>query len=239
MWVAIHQPNFMPWLGYFHKMASVDHFVLLDDVQFPKNGMCNRVTIKNERGEAEWATVPVHLPNGLMTHISEVAAANHQSWASKLGRKIVQNYRRAPYFSTYWPSIEGVLEAPPHRLAELNYQLLRLFMKWLEIKTELSWASHHAVTGVSNERIIQLVQSVGGTGYLSGNGARSYNDPAAYAAASIALAYQQFPQPEYVQLHGNWLPGCSVMDALFNLGQGAAELLHSLAAEQRERLKHV
>src|ERR1043165_5905453 len=105
MIVAIHQPHYLPWLRYFEKIARSDVFVLLDDVQYEKNGFQNRNKIKTGQGWA-YLTVPVKKP--LLVPINEVLIDNTSGWQDKHLRAIELNYGKAPYFKQHQEALTAL-----------------------------------------------------------------------------------------------------------------------------------
>lgn len=217
MWVAVHQPNFLPWFGYFHKMASVDKFVILDTAQFSKGSFTNRVLIRTPTGKA-YLTVPVrHERFGQL--IQETIPDPAQPWARRIMRTLQQNYARSPFFRIYAPEIEEVLLSSPNAsLADLNLQLIGVVRRHLGITTPMIPASKLHVEGLKGELILNLVMAAGGTGYLSGTGARTYNRVSDFEAAGIRLLYQSVKHPHYAAVNGEFMPGLSMLDALFQVG---------------------
>lgn len=229
MIVAIHQPNYAPWLGYFAKMARADVFVLLDDAQFSKNGYINRVQV-DAGGAARWLTVPVSYEFGDPIH--RVRAAN-ENWPRAHGDTLKTLYRGAPAFAAVWPWLaERYAALPAARLAASNEALIAALAARLGLKPVLRRASELNVGGATgDDRLTALVRACGeGAAYLSGRGGANYQDPAKFAAAGIRLAYTDFVHPVYDQGHADFVPGLSVLDALFRLG---FERTAALLAETR------
>jgi hypothetical protein len=125
--VAIHQPNFFPWLGYFDKLARADVFVLLDHVQFQKKGgnWANRVQLLTGGGRPGWVTAPVDRSYHGTKAISEVVIDETQPWRQKLLKTIVANYARAAHFEESFPIVEELIGHPSRNLAELNENAIR------------------------------------------------------------------------------------------------------------------
>ena len=122
MIVAIHQPHYLPWLRYMHKMASCDVFVLLDDTQYEKNGWQNRNKIKGPNGPI-LLTVPVR--HASFRPICEVEINPQTAWQEKHWKSLLTCYGKAPYFRRYAPALEDILAAPWERLAALNVRAIR------------------------------------------------------------------------------------------------------------------
>jgi hypothetical protein len=218
--VAIHQPNFLPWLGYFDKLARADVFVLLDSVQFPRSGhgeWMNRVRILID-GDPRWATVPIRRRGA--QRIDEIEIDDSQDWRRKLLRTLQTTYARAPYFDEAYALAENVMTEPTTLLADLNERGVRQIASALLLdRTEIVRSSALAVDGSGSDLLAEITRAVGGTTYLSGRGADEYQREESYAAAGIALRYQVFEHPTYPQQRSaSFVPGLSVVDALMNCG---------------------
>jgi hypothetical protein len=226
--VAIHQPNFLPWLGYFDKLARADVFVVLDDVQFPKRGgtWVNRVRMLVS-GQPAWVTVPVDRSYRGTRTIHEMAIDGSSRWREKLTRTVAQSYRRAPYFEETMPLVERVIGMPTERLAEFNETGIRLVCEALGIDTgKLRRSSELGVTSTATERLIELTRAVGGDAYLAGGGAGGYQDDELFPRSGVELVEQRFEHPDYPQLSDEPVEGLSVVDALMSCGrEGTPRLL--------------
>jgi hypothetical protein len=217
MRVAIHQPNFLPWPGYFAKMAQADRFVLLDDAQFSRNNIINRVRILGP-GAPRWLTVAV---GGHLGDPIDAVQPVDPGWAGRALSLLRNTYGRAAHFRETWPALEAwLLEVPAADLAAINVHLIARLATHLDIGTPLLRARGLGIEGRSDDRLVAIVASLapGGT-YLSGRGGSGYQDPAKFAAAGLDLAYYAFSAPEYDQGVAPFQPGLSVIDALFHVGR--------------------
>ena len=223
MRVGIHQLHYLPWLRYFEKIARADVFVVLDDVQFNKNGWQNRNKIKTAAG-AVVLTVPVHVRLG--QGLDEVAVDNSKKWSKKHWRTIEQSYRKAPYFRDYAEALASIYDAEWDSLNALNRRMLELFLQMLGIATVIRYSSDLAVPGTGTERLVNLVHSVDGTEYYSGAHALTeYLDPEQFENADIGLSLQNWEAPSYPQLHGPFAPDLAIIDLLMNCGPRSLPVL--------------
>jgi len=217
--IAIHQPNFLPWLGFFAKMARSDIFVLLDDVQFSKGSFTNRVRIGGAGGEARWLTVPVRHAFG--APISSVETAR-PDWARAHREILLARYRHAAAFAAVWPEVEAFLLSPlPDRLAPMNEMFIRLAAGRLGFAGRVVRASEIGVPiGDQPEaRLAAIVARLAPSGtYLSGAGGANYQDPQIFAASGIALEYVGFAPTPYPTGGIPFEPGLSILDAVFHAG---------------------
>ncbi len=230
MVVAIHQPNYAPWLGYFHKIRRADVFVFLDDAQFSKNGYINRVRI-DDRGAARWLTIPVRVSLG--DPINRVVPAG-ADWARAHRDTLRQCYGRAPAFGAIWSELCAMYESlAKGDIAASNETLVEAIARRLGLGCRFVRASQFGLDAQkADDRLIALVKAVApGAAYLSGRGGAKYQDPAKFAAAGIPLVATDFVETAYDQGHAGFVAGLSVLDALFRLGWDAtAELLAAAGA---------
>jgi len=218
--VAIHQPNFFPWLGYFNKIARADVFIVLDNVQFSKTGgtWSNRVRILLE-GRPTWATLAVERSFHGVRLVREMRVADGP-WRVRLRRTFRGAYRQAPYFDEVFPFVEELIETPTDMVAEFNLAVVRALTGRLGLDPgKLIVGSTLGVEGAGTDMLVNAVRAVGGSGYLCGGGAQSYQDDERFAPAGIGLVQQKFQHPVYPQLGaGEFVPGLSIIDALMNCG---------------------
>lgn len=218
--IAIHQPNFLPWPGYFAKLDQADLFVLLDDAQFSKNNIINRVRIMG-REAPQWLTLPVSASLGQT--IAETIPAR-ADWAAAALSKLRNTYARAAHFKTVWPVVDSwFAAAPAGDLASINVHFISAIAAHLGIATPLERASALGIAGTADARLVAIVQRLapGGT-YLSGRGATAYQDPAKFAAAGLSLDFYRFAAKPYDQGGTPFQAGLSVLDPLFHLGRDGA-----------------
>lgn len=228
--VAIHQPNFLPWPGFFHKWQISDAMVLLDTVQFEKNEWQNRNRIKTAQGP-RWLTVPVHYR--FPETMREVRIATGP-WTRKICAGIEQAYAKAPHFKPYWPAIKAILLHPPCLLCELNVTLIRLLGTYLGCRAPLYLASELDVRERDpSTRLVAMCRAVGGDAYLSGREGRRYLRPEAFADAGMSLYFQQVEAPVYPQQHGEFVPCLSSLDLLFNTGPEAARIVRGMGGMEQ------
>jgi hypothetical protein len=227
MLVGIHQPHYLPWLRYFEKIARSDVFIVLDDVQYEKNGFQNRNKVKTAQGAA-MLTVPVQKPT--QRPINEIELDQRSDWLKQHRRTLEMSYRKAPYFARYWDEIAAAYDRKWTHLAALNRTMLELFVRQLEIPTRIAYSSEIPTQGQATRRIVELCRAVGGDEYLSGAFAvQAYLDPAVLQAGGIRLAFQEWKAPEYRQLYpaAGFIPDLAIVDLLFNEGPAAREILLS------------
>jgi hypothetical protein len=224
MTVAIHQPQYLPWLPYIDKADQADVFVYLDTVQYQKNGLQNRNQILTAQGP-RWLTVPVHA--SLDRAILETTIAD-PGWARKHVRTIEQEYRKAPAFGLFRDELAPLLAPEYASLAELNIAVTEWIFAKLQVASRRVRASELGVTGGKEELVLRICATLGASAYLSGEGARSYQKPEHFGAQGIELRYQQYRNPSYAQCHGSdFTPDLSALDLLLNAGAAGREIMLS------------
>ncbi len=231
--VAIHQPNFLPWLGFFDKLARCDVFVLLDHVQFPRTGggtWTNRVQVLVS-GKPAWLTVPiVRTHHGLRT-IAEMEISSGTPWRGRLLETIRRNYARAPFFRDAFPILEGIIGHATESLADYNvYGICELVRALGLPHGEMRRSSELGAAGHGTDLLISITKAVGGSAYLCGGGASGYQEDEKFAEAGVGLVYQSFQHPTYPQGNPTFVPGLSITDAIMNCG---LESVRSLIGRER------
>jgi hypothetical protein len=224
MLVAIHQPEHMPWLGFFEKMLRADVFVLLDDVQFSKGDFQNRNRVKN-RGGAQWLTVPV--AQRLGQRIDEVAVAG-DAWRSKHWKTLVSCYARAAHFDEFACEFEEFYARPWSKLSELNVEAIRLLARAFGVEKRFVFSSTLGAVGQKSELVLNICKAVGASSYYSGRAGSTYLDADAFRRERVEIVVQEFEHPVYEQLfmkEQGFIPNLSAVDLLFNRGAEGLKLL--------------
>lgn len=226
--VVIHQPDFLPYLGFFHRFLLADMWVVFDDVQFVASSRSwhNRDKIKTSQGE-RWITVGVKkVPRETM--INEVYLAD-DGWEERSVNLLNENYRKAPFFNEIFLPIEKLYSHDCEKLVDFNMRSIEMLMNMFDIKIETVFASSLNAAGKKTERLVALCKKVGATSYLTGTGSRDYLEEPLFEAERIKVVWQDFKHPVYPQLHGEFMPYLSSIDLLFNCGiEKSREILRSL-----------
>lgn len=221
--VVIHQPDFVPYLGFFQRFLSADQFIVLDHVQFvtgTSRSWTHRDKIKTPSGE-KWLTLSVRkAPMG--TPINEIELSGSVNWAADNLNLLRQNYRNAPFFEEVFPSVVALYDQPPRLMADFNLRSIELLMDLLDVRLPWVRSSTLRPAGSSNELLIDLLGKVDARHYLAGNGARGYMQPEKFAQAGIEVVWQEFTHPVYPQQFGAFVPYLSSLDVLFNCGIAAS-----------------
>ena len=239
MIVAIHQPHFLPWLGYLHRMVHADLFVLLDHVQFERRNYQNRTMIRID-GEARWLTVPV-VQRSQKERIVDKRVDNRRGGARAWGpghlRTLRHAYREAPFVGHYLPQLRRLFETEWERLVDLDQAALEFLRGAFDIRTPLVTSSALDVDGARGELILDICRAVGADTLLAGlGGSRGYLDVEAFARAGVRVEFQQFRHPQYRQCGPQpFIPGLAAIDLLFNCGPRSRAVLMAGAGPRELR----
>ncbi|MBE4907140.1 WbqC family protein [Bacillus luteolus] len=223
--VAIHQPNYLPWIGFFDKMDQADAFILLDTAVHSKSEFVNRNRIKTPQGNL-WLTVPIKQKE---IPIFQIDVDLNKRWNQKHWKTIQSNYKKSKYWSLYQEGFEKIYSHNWSKLVDLNLALIMHIKDILGIETDIFIESDfNKDFGKGNTRNINLVKHVNGDIYLSGTGAKAYNDEAEYKENNLTLQYQEFNHPVYQQNWGDFIANLSVIDMIFHCGPDTIHIIRSL-----------
>lgn len=216
--VGIHQPNFMPWLGYFYKIWQSDIFIFLDDVQFIKTGSSytNRVAI-NISNQSNFITIPIKRGSGVQ-NINKTEFLN-EKWKKKIIGTLQANYAKSPFFQENKELIFELINFKANSLAEYNIHFIEIISNKLELNTHFIKSSTFNIQTKSTQRLIELIKKVNATTYLSGKGGDEYQEHHLYKQSNITIKYNEMPNFKYKQTKTEeFIFGLSIIDAIFNIG---------------------
>lgn len=219
------QSSYIPWRGYFDFIDSVDIFVFHDDLQYTKGDWRNRNCIKTAKG-TEWLTVPVHYKT-VSQLICDTQVDQSRNWGQKHLRQLQANYRETQYLGDIL-DIVSVIDSPQEKtISELNIELTKRICEYLSINTPMFLSSELSVTGRKTERLIEILQKLKATTYLSGPSAEDYLDKEAFRKNGISLEYKTYDYEAYPQLWGEFEGRVSILDLIANRGTESKEMIHS------------
>ncbi|MEB3983916.1 WbqC family protein [Mycobacterium sp. 663a-19] len=223
--IAIVQSNYIPWRGYFDLIASVDEFIIYDDMQYTKRDWRNRNRIKTSQG-LQWLTVPVLVKGRYYQKIRETQIGG-TNWAKAHWRSLEFNYSAAPHFAEVADWLAPIyLEESHTYLSLLNRRLLEAICGYLNIRTHMTNSWDYELADGKTERLAHLCRQAGATEYVSGPSARSYVDEHVFDALGIQLTWFDYDgYRDYTQLWGAFEPAVSILDLLFNVGTDAPDYL--------------
>jgi hypothetical protein len=215
---AGHQPNYLPWIGFFDKLRDCDVFIIEDSVQYEQQGFINRNKVKVVN-KTKWLTVPItHAGKPQLINEVEIAAESEPKWAQRHWLTLKHCYYNTPFWGKYCDFFEQTYSQNWKLLIDLNMHLIRGIMGFLEINTPLVLASSLGVSGEKSELVLAQCKALGATVQLSGIGAREYINVKKFEEEGIKVVFQDFHHPVYQQLHGEFVPNLSVVDYLFCTG---------------------
>lgn len=226
--VVILQPSYIPWRGYFDQIFRADLFVFYDDVQYDKRGWRNRNQIKTAHGK-QWLTIPVH-SRGAQTQntpINRIRIVWDEPWNEVHLKAIQHSYQKSPYFVHYLPLLEMYYRRRDEFLADFTIDFTVALARELgNVQTRFMRSSEiSGISGQKTDRLIQIVQSVGATHYISGPSAHDYIEREKFEASGITLEYMEYSYPEYPQLYPPFDPHVSILDLLFMTGSQASSYI--------------
>lgn len=224
--ISIHQPHFFPWGGYINKIINSDIFVFYDIVQFTKNNFQNRNRIKNANGQALWISLPVN-KDCLDKRIFETRISDLRN-LKKIEKTIFQLYRKSAFFDLIWNEIEPIFKYSDVQLSGLDFEILKTLLKVLKIETQILVSSHLNIqSNEPTERLSEICSKLGGSHYIAGRSGVKYMDMSYFEKKGIEILWQEYKPNNFVydQLHGDFIPGLSILDALFNIGPDESKKL--------------
>ena len=230
--VALHQPNFLPYLGFFDKLKKADLFVIRDEVLFVEKDYHQRNKIRINGNDnlnnpqSKWIKVPVVEEYDYIKCIKIKRDVVRQSlpWNARLIHEISASYNGAPYFNQYFPELKKIVDNSDEKLLSLNIKLIRFLMHSFDIKTKVIMASDLGLKGEhyqksdASEDIVEICKAVGADVYLSGQGGANYLNLEPFKKEGIGVEFQKYDHPVYRQRFPGFVPFMSAIDALFCVG---------------------
>lgn len=214
--IVIHQPDFMPHIGFFDKLLKADLWIIYDDVQFLRQGWHHRDKIKTPEGE-KWLTLNIHkAPRE--TNINSIKLSNHTNWNKKHLDMIKNCYSKASAFSEIYPHIEQLYTVQYDKLIDMNMATIKLLLKLFNIHIKYKFSSQFITNKTSNERLVELLKHVRASHYISGCGAKTYFHNKPFEDSHIKVIQHKFNHPCYPQIYGDFISNLSSIDLLFNCG---------------------
>ncbi len=225
--VAIMQPTYLPWLGYFDLMDQSDVFVWLDSVQFEKRSWQQRNRIKTSAGE-QWLTVPVLSKGKFDQKICVVEIDKQRNFSKQHVKALELAYIKSKYFNKYFSKLKLILTRPHKLLVDLNLELIRWLADELGLSPFFLRSSELNVTGKRAELLVNICKTVAASKYISPIGAADYLKTGnVFTNQGIEFAYHQYRHPVYEQLYDEFLPFMSVIDLLFSQGENSLTIIRS------------
>lgn len=221
MKVAMMQPAFLPWQGFFELIYSADCFIFLNDFQFSVQSYHQRNRLFTSSGKVGWYTVPVVKAASFGVSLNCALVDDSASWRKKMLKRLQHNYSRTPFFSAIFPVMEACLNAQAVSLADLNMVFIRSVLDLFGWKRELRFSSDLQSEAKRSSRVIELLHWCSATQYYSARGSFGYMcEDGLFPRADLEILFQDFVPAPHSQLGalGEFVPFLSVLDALFNIG---------------------
>ena len=228
MIVSIMQPAYLPWLGYFHRIASSDIHIILDDVLIDRNSktkFANRNRVRTKDGWS-WLTVPLKT-RGRSSEmlLNKVEIADDTRWTTKHWDTIRCSYAKAPFFSAHRDFFAETYSSRWILLPDLVRSTTNYLLGALGVATKILYSSEMRVEGSKGDLILNLCRATGATTYISGPFGRDYLRHGDFDANGIEILYHEYNHPTYAQVYPGFEPFMSVVDLLFNSGPDSLEVL--------------
>ena len=225
--VVIHQPDFLPYLGFFHRLLYVDLYVVLDDVQFVRRGWHNRDKIKTRQGE-KWITVTTKKERKTAL-INEMMLCETADFRGEHLRLFKENYGKSKYYSEIMPHIERLYDFKCERMMDFNMKSIDMLMELFDVTTDYIFSADLGIEGIKDYKTVGILKKLNVKHYLSGVGAKVFHQPELFKEAGIEVVFQDFKHPVYPQQFGDFISYLSSIDLLFNCGiEKSREILRSI-----------
>lgn len=225
--IAIMQPTFLPWLGFFSLIDAVDEFIFFDNVQFEKRSWQQRNKIRTYDSEI-WISVPVSSKGKRRQKIkdTEIIYEGQRSALDKILSTIEVNYKKAPFYQNYSDEITSIFARKPKYISDLNQNIIQWACRKLQINTPFVKSSSLNVLGAKSDLLVNICKSQISSHYISPPGSKVYLDEStAFQDAKISISYFNYTHPKYKQLHGEFVPYMCVLDLLFNAGPESGKIM--------------
>lgn len=223
MIISIHQPEHLPWPGFFNKIKSVNEFVLLDDVEFRKGYYHNRNKILNNANKEEWVTIPLIKTSNKDKINQKKIKIDDLKKINSYKNKIYNSYKNTHYFKLYEEEFFGIYDKNYKYLIDLNLNLINFFLNKLEIDTKIIKSSSLDIVGKKSDLILKICKKLKATKYLSGVSGKNYLDLNSFKKETIKVNFQKYEYPQYQKDFK--FPNLSTIDILFRLGPEAKKFI--------------
>ena len=228
MKVVIHQPQFFPYPGFFHKLSLADKYVILDNTQYDK-----RFTNRNQisaNTKPIWITVPINKKHKFSSN-NQVEINNEIKWQDDIWKKIYHSYKNTKFFNQYEEYLEKIFTKKWTFLFELNFETLKKTLEWLDIQIEIIKESDLEINSTSTQRLIDICEQVNADTYISGKVLpnKNYIEKDLFKNKNIKLEFQNYSSISYQQKNvESFIPDLSILDLLFNCGEDSQRIIRNI-----------
>lgn len=223
MFISIHQPEHLPWPGFFNKIKSVDQFVILDDVEFRKGYYHNRNKILDNTNKEEWVTIPLIKSSNKDKINQKKIKIDDFKRINSYKNKIYNSYKNTNYFELYEEEFFSIYQKDYKYLIDLNFRLINFFLNKLQIDTKIIKSSSLDIVKKKSDLILEICKKLKATKYLSGVSGKNYLDLESFRKENIKVVFQKYDYPQYKK--GFKFPNLSTIDMLFRLGPEAKKFI--------------
>ena len=226
MKVTIHQPNYLPYLGIFHKILQCDVFVIYDTTQLVMDRFDNRNYI-NVHGKKVLLTVPISSDSHFLPW-AHAKVNNSFSWREKHWKTITMAYHKAPYFAAFKDGFEKIYATHAELLPDISIPIITHILQLLGWKGKIIRSSALPINTElrSTEAILDILQNVGATAYLAGASSKKYLNESLFTTRGLMLDYHHFTHPTYPQNGKEFISHLAAIDAIFHLGEKVKDVIH-------------
>lgn len=224
--VCIHQPNYLPYIGFFNKIKNTEFYVLFDVAQYEKNNFHNRNQIRTENGSM-YLTIPILSKDCYLKRICDVELPPDNKWREKHWKSIEANYAKSDYFDSYKDPLKKIYQTNFTKLVDLNEEIIRFLINEFGLESTVVRSTDLGLDEnlKSTDLLINILKELNATSYLSGPSGKNYLLESTFEKEGIKLEYQNFIHPEYRQRFNGFLKNMAAIDLLFNIGEKSKEIL--------------
>jgi len=222
--IAIMQPGYLPWLGFFELMYNCDLFVFLDDVQYTKRDWRNRNRIRTYDGW-QWLTVPVFNKNKRGQLIKDVQINNQVNWQKQHFNAFRVHYNKSRFFNSFIPELQNIYSRRWKNLSGLNIELILLLAKILKILTPCIFSSQLNIKSKKSMRILEICKELNANELYDSKAASNFLNLSLFGKEDITVKFQNYVHPVYDQVYKPFIPYMSTIDLLFNYGEEASKII--------------
>lgn len=213
--IFIHQPDFIPWIGFFQKLKKSSIYVILDDVQYIRRGWINRDQILLDN-KLKWVTVPVYSKGNYRELIKNIKINYETKWIEKILKTFEYNYSSYPYYNLHISSLTKIFQKKHEYLIDLNLDLIKYVMNHYNIKTKLVLSSKLNTKGLKSQKILNILLNLGSNFYITGFGSKNYLDEGLFKKNKIEIEYFDFENIDFEDnLMNNNLKNVSILELMF------------------------
>lgn len=222
--VAIIQPNYIPWKGYFDMINYVDEFIILDDVQYTKNDWRNRNKIQTDQGE-QWLTIPIKQTK--LNQLINESKVSYRNWNEKHWKTLVQNYGKAEGFQLFEEYFFKLYTQQKSLfLLDIDLKFTQAINQLLNINTKITLSSDLKTTGSKTDKLVDLCSIIGASTYVSSPKAKAYLNETLFTNVGMNVEWYEYKTDySYPSIHQNQTPYISILDLIFNVGKNSPNFI--------------